>query len=219
MAEVIFSLNNSPYLIFAIKPLLMPSLIVWAFLFAAENKLVFNRILILALIFSLFGDVSLMLLVINPDIFIIGLACFLIAHIIYIVLFIKIPAKQKSILRYKPYLLLPYILYGALLILFLYQQNHPDFIKLQAAIIMYAIVILTMLIAAVSLYGSISLQSYKLITVGALLFILSDSTIALSKFSHLFEQKEYLARIIIMALYGTAQFLIVKGYISSKIRS
>ena len=160
-----------------------------------------------------------MLLAINPDVFIIGLACFLVAHIMYIVLFIKIPTRQKSILRHKPYLLLPFILYGTILILFLYQQNHPDFIKLQAAIIIYAAVILAMLMAAVSRYGNISLQSYKSLTVGALLFILSDSTIALSKFSHLFEQKEYLARIIIMALYGTAQFLIVKGYISSKIRS
>lgn len=217
IAEVLFYYTNNNNLILSIKPLLMPTLIVWAFLFAKENKLSFNRTIIIALIFSLFGDVALMLLFIDPDIFILGLVSFLIAHVIYIVTFIKIPAKQPSILMIKSYLALPVVACGGLLIWYLYQHNHPEFLKMQIPVIIYATVILSMLLAAISCYGKVSKNSFILLTTGALLFVVSDTTIALSKFTHLFEDNQHIARIIIMSLYGTAQFLIIKGYINPHI--
>lgn len=72
-----------------------------------------------------------------------------------------------------------------------------------------------MLIAALSIYQK---QTHgMLIIIGAVLFVLSDSTIALSKFSLLFTDKQNITRIIIMSLYGIAQFMIVKGYLLSTI--
>ena len=213
-AELLAYYSDNYNLVYFTKPLLMPTLIAWAFLFAKENNITFNKIIILAVIFSLFGDIALMLLSISPDIFIIGLVCFLVAHIIYIVLFIKIASKQKSLLISKPYFIIPFIIYAGLLLGFLYQQNHPEFIKMQIPVIIYAAVILTMLLAAVSSYGNILRNNFMLLTVGAFLFVLSDTTIALSKFSPLFEHHQHIARIIIMSLYGTAQFLIIKGYVS-----
>jgi len=216
LAEVLFHFGGNTYLIYITKPLLMPTLMVWAFLFASTQNIQFIKLLIFALMFSLFGDISLMLLSINPKLFIVGLVNFLIAHIIYIILFIKIKPNQKSIVSKKPYLVLPVIIAGACLIWFLYQQNHPEFIKLQIPVIIYACVILSMLLAALSTYEKISSKSFNFLTTGALLFVLSDTVIALSKFSHLFEDKMYFARIIIMGLYGTAQFFIVKGYLLSQ---
>lgn len=212
-AELLFSLNNSPYLIFVTKPFLMPILIVWAFLFALMNNITFNKFLFVALIFSMLGDISLMLLYLNSKIFIVGLACFLIAHIIYIYLFIKTPSINISVFKHRPYLVLPVILLGLALISFLYQQNNPKFIQMQIPVIIYAIVILTMLLTAISCYGQIPAKSIKLIVLGTIFFVISDTTIALSKFTFIFEHHQHIARIIIMSFYGTAQFLIVKGYI------
>ena len=112
VAEALFFYTNNASLIYITKPLLMPTLIAWAFLFAAEQNISFNKTIYIALIFSLFGDIALMFLSIEPDIFIVGLASFLIAHVIYIVLFINIPSKHKSILILKPYLLVPITLLG-----------------------------------------------------------------------------------------------------------
>ncbi len=216
-AELLFYFTNNASLIYITKPILMPTLIVWAFFFTQENKIPLNKALPLALVFSMFGDIALMFLSINPDVFIVGLACFLIAHLVYIVIFFKISSSGKSVLLAKPYLALPFLLYGIVLIGYLYQQNQADFIKMQIPVIVYATVILSMFLAAISCYGKISSFSYKFLIIGASLFVLSDTTIALSKFSPLFENRQHIARIIIMGLYGPAQFLIVKGIISSTI--
>jgi uncharacterized membrane protein YhhN len=213
-AEALFFQTSSSFLIYITKPLLMPTLIVWAFLFAKEQSITFNKIIFIALIFSLFGDISLMLLNIFPDVFIIGLICFLIAHLIYIFLLSKLQPLYYSILLAKPYLIFPFVLYGILLITYLFWQNHPQFIKMQIAVIVYAVVILTMLVMALSCYGKGSKNSFLMLFSGAMFFVISDTTIALSKFSHLFTDNQNMARIIIMLLYGVAQFLIVKGYIS-----
>lgn len=214
VAEVLFLKNGNANLVYFTKPLLMPTLIVWAFLFAKENNSILNKTLVIALVFSLSGDISLMLLSINPDIFIVGLASFLITHIIYTVLFIKIPSHKKSLLKAKPYLILPFIIYSGLLVWYLYQQNHAEFIQMQIPVLVYATVILVMLLAAISCFGKISNRSYTYLTIGAFLFVLSDTTIALSKFTPLFQNHQHIARIIIMSLYGTAQFLIIKGYLN-----
>jgi uncharacterized membrane protein YhhN len=194
---------------FVTKPLLMPILIVWAFLLAKEKKILVPKILVFALIFSLFGDISLMLISLNPDLFILGLICFLMAHILYIFLFLTSEFKNKeNFIKKHPALLFICLSYGIALILFLYSQKQPDFLKLQIPIIGYASVILLMLLSSLSIYTK-EIKAMKWIIIGALLFVISDSTIALSKFSTVFVEKQNLARIIIMSLYGIAQFMIV----------
>ena len=217
LAEMLFSYTGNANLMFVIKPLLMPTLLVWAFLLAKENEILVNKLLIGALIFSLFGDFSLMFVTFKPQIFILGLVCFLIAHILYITLFLKSPFRNKNtFIKHNPLSLFACISYGVALILYLYQQNQPEFLKMQIPVIIYASVILMMLLAALAIYQK-SIHGTSIIIIGAVLFVLSDSTIALSKFSLLFSEKQNLARIIIMSLYGIAQFLIVKGYLLSTI--
>jgi len=87
---------------------------------------------------------------------------------------------------------------------------------MQIPVIIYAVVILFMLMSAISIYQK-SINGMMYMVIGALLFVLSDSTIALGKFSVLFADKQDVARTIIMSLYGIAQFMIVKGYLLSTI--
>lgn len=219
LAEVLLHFGDNAYLVYATKPLLMPTLMVWAFLFASELNIQLNKVLLLALLFSMFGDISLMFLSYNPNIFIVGLVNFLIAHVIYIFLFIKIKPDPKSFITIRPYLFLPIVIAGIFLVGYLYQQNHLEFIKLQVPVIIYACVIISMLLAAISNVTKISHKSFKFLATGAFLFVLSDTIIALHKFSPLFEGYQFIARIINMSLYGTAQFFIVKGYLLSQSRN
>ena len=71
----------------------------------------------------------------------------------------------------------------------------------------YCGVILTMLLAAINRRGKVNAQSFQLVLFGAMLFVISDSMIAINKFHQPFE----LARVTIMTSYITAQYLIAIG--------
>ena len=77
-------------------------------------------------------------------------------------------------------------------------------------VIIYAAVILTMLSGAINRIEKVNRKSYYLVLAGAVLFVISDSSIAINKFSHQFES----SGIVIMSTYIVAQYLIVAGYIS-----
>jgi uncharacterized membrane protein YhhN len=74
-------------------------------------------------------------------------------------------------------------------------------------VIVYAVVILSMLAAALNRYGKVNGLSFMLVSLGALLFVASDSMIAINKFYEKFD----FARILIMATYLLGQYLIATG--------
>jgi uncharacterized membrane protein YhhN len=66
-----------------------------------------------------------------------------------------------------------------------------------------------MLAAALNRYGKVNGLSYILVVIGAILFVASDSMIAINRFIEKFD----FARVLTMACYITAQYLIVVGSI------
>jgi uncharacterized membrane protein YhhN len=66
-----------------------------------------------------------------------------------------------------------------------------------------------MLTGAINRLEKVNRASYYLVLTGAILFVISDSAIAVNKFSHHFES----SGIVIMSAYIIAQFLIITGYI------
>ncbi|MGD0341839.1 MAG: lysoplasmalogenase, partial [Bacteroidales bacterium] len=72
--------------------------------------------------------------------------------------------------------------------------------------------ILTMLVAAINRYGNVRKPSYILVLCGAILFVLSDSLIALNKFGFPF----IFSSIAVMSTYIAAQYLIVAGILKQK---
>jgi uncharacterized membrane protein YhhN len=157
------------------------------------------------LFFSWAGDVVLEFSKNNGNIFILGLVCFLLAHIMYLTAFFITPGKN-SILTNRIWLLIPVIIYGMVLVSYLYS----DLAEMRLPVILYAVVILTMLTGAMNRKDKVNKRSYYLVLGGAILFVISDSSIAINKFSHQFES----SGIIIMSTYIVAQYLIVSGYIS-----
>jgi uncharacterized membrane protein YhhN len=187
------------------KALIIPSLIILLFLNSRNLTNRLNLFMFAGLIFSWSGDVILEFSDRYGNLFVPGLICFLIAHVMYFTVFVTTPGKNL-ILSKRIYLILPVIVYGAVLIYFL----NKDLGQMRAPVIIYAVVILTMLTAAINRKEKVQKQSYYLVLSGAICFVLSDSLIAVNKFSVHFA----FSGIAIMVTYIAAQYLIVTGFLS-----
>lgn len=183
------------------KPLLMP-LLIGFFIFTTQGlSSPLKKWMILALAFSWLGDILLMFESLNSNYFIPGLIAFLMAHVFYIVLFDQIRVKEKFKQSLLP--LLPIAVYYILLISLL----QPGLGAMQKPVSIYGFVISIMLSFAADLWRLKDRMTAFLIISGALLFITSDSLLAINKFHKQFEY----AGLAVMFTYGIAQLLITLG--------
>ena len=186
----------------AVKSLIIP-LLIWLYLrFIRGHWNRFHSLIITALVFSWMGDVTLQLTQFQESFFMIGVGCFLIAQLIYMVAFFTTPGENSVFFR-KIYLLVPVVLYG-LGILWLLYDSLGD---MRLPVTLYTVVIMTMLMAAMNREKKVNRQSFLLVLAGAIIFVVSDSILAINKFAQPFE----LGRIASMTSYITAQYLIVIG--------
>jgi uncharacterized membrane protein YhhN len=160
-----------------------------------------------ALIFSLIGDVALLFEPRNPLFFIVGLASFLVAHILYILAFqsirkTQIPAGTQGI----PVRWLWVIAVGLYLMILLYVLM-PYLGELKIPVIIYAFVLCCMLLSVVHAFRKPYARPGIICLAGGLLFVLSDSVLAINKFYLGFT----LSGLVIMFTYAFAQYLLVTG--------
>ncbi len=181
----------------AAKPLLMVMLLLY-FVTSSQNHPAWRHLVTLALVFSWAGDVFL----ISSDWFVAGLASFLVAHIFYIAAYHKTGAAKNNP---QPLAVAVFALYGVCLVWFIYPGLHD----LKAPVILYALVLLGMGVWAFKRKGGTNTASFRLVATGAVLFVLSDSLIALNRFAFAVPAE----RILVMSVYMTAQYLIVQGLI------
>ena len=174
-------------------------------------KTILKKLIVLALIFSWLGDVLLMFETKNENFFIFGLVAFLIAHIFYILFFEKISLAENLKKRY--WLFLPVMVYYVVLISVL----SPTLEDMKWPVRVYGIVISYMLIKALQTGWIRNRMAALYLISGAILFVISDSILALNKFYQPFEY----AGISIMFTYGLAQLLITIGavkYITTAVK-
>jgi len=198
--DIIGIIFKIPSLIFIFKPLILPFLLV-LYVKSVSKR---NRIYIMALIFSFFGDVF--LLFSGELYFIIGLVSFLITHFLFIKIVVG-EIQKTPIVRIILSAILFFMVFS-LLIFFL--KNSLG--ELLIPVIIYGLVISTF--GAVSLIDYLNKNSKKslLMLIGASVFIVSDAVLAINKFyesAHLFE-------IIVMITYVLAQYLIYRSMILDK---
>jgi len=206
LGELIFIFYNNPSLIYISKPLLMPCLMIYFYQSVTKKDCLITKILLISLFFSFLGDVFLMLPI---DAFIFGLASFLVAHILYITAFWKenngFPETNlKTVLTRLMILLFPASI--------LFAEMQKNLGNLILPVVIYILVIETMGLTAWLRREYQSLNAYFLTFLGAILFIISDSTIAINKFIQPFA----FARIITMLTYIAGQFLIIEGMVRSQ---
>jgi len=208
IADLIGIYLKNDILIYVAKPLIVIALILY---FLSATKGIQNGFIIIivrALIFSWLGDLVLMFDSFNKNIFLIGLLAFLFAHLIYIRFFSLVRMGEK--IKLKPGLILLVVVYYSGLIFLLFN----DLQELKIPVMVYGIVISIMFLLALHMLFVRNKEAGKLMMLGALLFVASDSILAINKFYSSFEY----AGIAIMLTYGIAQLLITLGavkYISS----
>jgi uncharacterized membrane protein YhhN len=162
----------------------------------------------LALFFSWTGDVLLLFQEKNSLFFLLGLSAFLLAHIFYIIFFHGVRVREG--IRGNGWLLLVVAVYYAALLSFL----SPFLGEMKIPVRVYGVVISFMFMLAMHMLYLRNKKTGWLMLVGALLFVISDSVLAINKFYQSFEG----AGFIIMLTYGVAQLLITEGaarYITS----
>ena len=187
------------------KPMLMIALLIFYHASRREKVNKLSMLITGALAFSWLGDVLLMLQSKIDSLFIFGLGAFLIAHILYIFgyHFAKNPSRDQLYSSFIKTRMVFLLLIGGALIYMLY----PALGDLRIPVIFYTMIIISMGISALLRRGRTIEKSFIMIYSGALLFIMSDAMLGMNKFLSPLVQ----ARLLIMATYIAAQFLIVKG--------
>lgn len=183
------------------KPLIIPLLGLVYLQSTPRRKSFFQDAVLIALLFSWVGDILLQL----EGLFVPGLLAFLTAHIFYIVFFMRTVSQSDSFFKLRPVMIIAVIAYLIELMYLLW----PTLGEMKAPVLVYGITISTMLSVAFWQYQKLENKTALYFIIGASLFVLSDSLLALDKFRSSFS----FAGISIMSTYILAQLFIVLGAI------
>ncbi len=192
VAYILATYGAAPWLRYTLKPLTTLLILALALSFTNPISPLYRTLIAIGIAFSLAGDIFLML---PQNTFVFGLVSFLIAHLFYIFAY-----RSVSGFHFTWWLALPYLLYGFFMIYLLW----PHVGDLRIPVIIYAAVLMIMGWQAAEQWWQVRDTSMLLAMIGAMLFILSDTTLALNKFRAPVPQRD----LIIMSTYYSAQFLI-----------
>lgn len=193
-------LSGYEYLDLYLKPTLIPLL---GFAVYAFKRFPSRNSLLTALAFSWIGDIILLFADIGEIYFILALASFLISHVIYCTLFNKqkaVETRNTIIFRIGCFIIVVYMV-GMISFLL------PALGNLQIPVIIYAFVISTMLLFAFNGFLTWSRPGNNYVFYGAVIFVISDSILAIDKFYTSLEKGSF----FIMITYLVAQYLLVLG--------
>jgi uncharacterized membrane protein YhhN len=129
------------------------------------------------------------------DAFMIGLISFLIAQLIYTYAF-----RSGRPFRFKFIAIMPFVIYGVIIFIILL----PGLNGMVVPVVAYLIVIMTMAWQAWDQWDDVRTRWALLAFIGAVLFVISDSILALNKFGEPF----LAARALTLTTYFSAQWLI-----------
>ena len=185
------------------KACLMPLLLAWLVVTLRRSRPGHPaaRWLGVGLVFAWFGD-----LLLNGDgasVFKAGIVAFLVMQLCYIASFTRIPGP--GLVRSRKLLALPYLALWALL----NGSLRGRVGALGPAVLVYSAVLIGMALAALDLIGRVDRRMGWRVAVGAPIFVVSDSMIALTAFGPL--PPSHAMDAAIMATYVVAQGLIVTG--------
>lgn len=188
--------TNWLWLHYISKPLATALLLVIVWRILAPISTRYKWAVFAGLVFSLCGDIFLML---PQDYFVPGLICFLITHCFYL-------GALTGDVRFgaKPLTFLACMVLATFMVWGLWTHLAPD-LKLPVAA--YALVLGLMAAQAISRAQVLSTRTARLAAIGAVLFMVSDSLLAYGKFR--FDIP--LGRLWVLATYFAAQWFIARS--------
>ena len=161
-------------------------------------------ILSIALLFSCIGDVLLGLH--REDLFVFGLLAFLVTHLFYIWLFMRHLPMSNRLSKQKKIVIAAIAVYSAAMVVWLWSGLGA----MRVPALVYLCAITLMCIAA-----TMADFARPSVMIGAILFLLSDSLIAATKFKTLIPYSNY----AIWFTYYLGQYLIILGFLREKLRA
>lgn len=195
---------ETEWFILLTKPILVSLLALWFWRETLAEVSGFRKFIFWGLIFSVGGDTLLMFVEHGPKLemfFLFGLGSFLIAQLCYAYALLKFPNVKEGLVMQRKWLILPFLSYLLWLLSSLW-EGIPGPMRLPVAV--YATAVVGMAIAAANLRDRVSESVFWGFFSGVMLFVLSDSIIALNKFGGGLPY----ARFSIMSTYLLGQFLI-----------
>ena len=187
-----FDLKNNKSFKYLFKPLTTILIIGLATIQEPGDYNQYKFLIISGLIFSLVGDIFLML---PSDKFVQGLSSFFIAHVLYIIAF-----SSGNGPYYELILVLPALVYSSIFLWILLPKTG----KLTIPVILYSAVLLVFLWQATGRFYYLTNTSATYVLLGAILFVISDSILGYSKFIN----KGRLSSLLIHSTYWGAQLLL-----------
>lgn len=182
-------------LVYFAKPATTTLILSLALSATAQSTPFYQWTIVIGLLFSLAGDIFLML---PTDRFIAGLVAFLLAHVAYSVAFGAVVSWP---------LWTPWGLGLLLYALVIYRLLWPNLGKLWPAVLLYLVAITGMAWLAVAMALQTGTSWATLAALGAILFVISDSALALNRFRDRF----WSADLIVLSTYYLAQWLIAQS--------
>lgn len=204
LADITFLLEGNSEFRFYSKPMILLGLIIYFFRITRPiASTLLTKSILSALIFSWIGDI----LLLWSELFVYGLGAFLMAQVCYIIGF-RLAQENSGRLEQVNFVRtfffnLPIYLTAA----FTYYLINPNLGSLKIPVIIYILVIVSMVATARDRYKKSNSDSFWQVFIGAILFFISDGTIAISRFFLDFPE----SGIVIMGTYVIAQLLIVMG--------
>lgn len=183
------------YHVYLFKPLTMVFILPIAVQAGKPDPLRYKYAIIAGLPFSLAGDVFLML---PSDRFVAGLVSFLFAHLCYIAAF-----TSGTGFGFSWRSLAPFVIYG----IFMFSILSPHLGKMQLPVLVYMVVILVMAWQAWERWSWTGQSAGLLAFLGAVLFLISDSALAVNRFRGPYKS----AQALILSTYFAAQWLIARS--------
>ncbi len=188
-----YAMPRRAWLTYIFKPLTTTLILAIALLPGAFITQAYPRAIALGLLFSLMGDIWLML---PQDRFLYGLASFLVAQVCYAFAFASGASAHDF-----GWVVLALALVGVLILGYLWRGLPRG---MQPAVVLYVVAILTMAALAVGRALGAPSTGTVAAAVGALLFMASDATLAINRFRRPF----LLAQAVIWLTYFSAQLFI-----------
>ncbi|MDF0714965.1 lysoplasmalogenase [Muricauda sp. 334s03] len=184
--------HRTVYMVF--KPLTTILVISLLFIIPQKQHTKFKSIMISALLFCLMGDILLLF----SAYFVFGLAAFLVAHILFVIGFIQLKGFNGSWAAF-------IILYGIGTALFFWLR--PGLGQFMIPVAAYVVVICFMAWQGIGLFLKEKRTEFLWIAIAVLLFMFSDTMIAISKFKSDFDYSS----IIILGTYWLSIGLIANA--------
>lgn len=188
-----------------VKPLICISLAIYL-IQKVKLDTGFNRLILAALILSFFGDCFLMFALEGNPYFIFGLVSFLIAHILYSLAFFRDFKNDPQASKIYGHLML--FVMGVFSLSY-YSWLRDSLGDMRIPVMAYMFVISIMAILAGYRHKRVNSLSFRMVFIGAIFFVISDSILAYNKFVMPFPY----SGVAIMGTYMLAQYLITIGAI------